>query len=63
MHLGHQSILQKLKEKAAMIGGESVVFTFHPHPRIALHPHDHGLALIQTIEDRIKNWSNWVLIT
>ena len=54
VHLGHQSILQKLKEKANLIEGETVVFTFHPHPRIALHPNDHGLALIQTIDDRIK---------
>lgn len=54
VHLGHQSILQHLLATAAEIGGESVVFTFHPHPRVALNPDDHGLELIQTLEDRIE---------
>lgn len=54
VHLGHQSILNHLKKTAQQIGGETVVFTFHPHPRIALHPDDHGLELIQPIDERIK---------
>lgn len=52
VHLGHQSILNHLKQTAARIGGETVVFTFHPHPRIALNPEDHGLELIQMPEER-----------
>jgi len=54
VHLGHQSILDHLKKTAQLIGGETVVFTFHPHPRIALHPESHGLELIQPMEERIK---------
>ncbi|MBI3133906.1 MAG: bifunctional riboflavin kinase/FAD synthetase [Bacteroidetes bacterium] len=54
VHLGHQSILNHLMATARQIGGESVVFTFHPHPRVALNPDDHGLELIQTIEERIE---------
>ena len=54
VHSGHQSILKHLKKTAQQIGGETVVFTFHPHPRIALHPDDHGLELIQPLEERIK---------
>lgn len=54
VHLGHQSILSHLKNTAKNIGGETVVFTFHPHPRIALNPDDHGLELIQQLDDRIK---------
>ena len=54
VHLGHQSILNHLIRTAHEIGGESVVFTFHPHPRIALNPDDHGLELIQTVDDRIE---------
>jgi len=54
VHLGHQKIIQFLNTKAKQIGGESVVFTFHPHPRMVLHPNDHNLELIQTIEERIK---------
>lgn len=58
VHLGHQSILNHLKKTAKAIGGETVVFTFHPHPRIALHPNDHGLELIQPIDERIKKLKN-----
>lgn len=36
VHLGHQSILDELKSKSGNIGGDSVVVTFNPHPRIAL---------------------------
>lgn len=54
VHLGHQKIINFLNSKAKQIGGESVVFTFHPHPRMVLHPNDHNLELIQTIDERIK---------
>lgn len=53
VHLGHQKILNHLKQIAAKIGGESVVFSFHPHPRVVLNPANHGLALIQSLDDRI----------
>lgn len=55
VHLGHQKIINFLNESAQKIGGESVLFTFHPHPRIVLHPNDHNLELIQSISQRIKS--------
>lgn len=33
VHLGHQQIIKQLKEEAAAINGETVIITFHPHPR------------------------------
>lgn len=54
VHIGHQEIIALLKESAREIEGETVLFTFHPHPRMVLHPDDHGMKLIQSIEDRIK---------
>ena len=54
VHLGHQEIITYLKAKAQEVGGVSVVFTFHPHPRVVLHPDDHGLTLIQTIDERVE---------
>lgn len=54
VHLGHQEIISFLKEHAERVGGETVVLTFHPHPRTVLHPDDHNLVLIQSLEDRIK---------
>ena len=34
MHCGHQQITKLLKEEARNINGESVIITFHPHPRM-----------------------------
>lgn len=33
VHLGHQQIIRQLKKEADEISGESVIITFHPHPR------------------------------
>ena len=38
VHLGHQRIFQRVKEKAREIGGESIVYTFEPHPVELLAP-------------------------
>lgn len=54
VHLGHQEIIAFLKESADKVAGETVLFTFHPHPRMVLHPNDHGMQLIQSIEERMK---------
>lgn len=54
VHKGHQAIISFMKESALAINGESVLFTFHPHPRIVLHPEDHNLELIQDLDQRIE---------
>ena len=54
VHVGHQKILQMLNDEAKKIGGESVLFTFYPHPRMVLFPDSHGLKLIQTQEEKIE---------
>ncbi len=48
VHLGHQVILERLKAIARREDGESVLFTFHPHPRMVLFPHDNDLKLLNT---------------
>lgn len=53
VHLGHQEILNRLNKEADNIGGESVLFTFYPHPRMVLYPDSHGLKLIQTQEEKL----------
>lgn len=52
VHLGHQKILKKLNKLANYCEGESVLFTFFPHPRMVLFPHDHGLKLLNTLEEK-----------
>lgn len=57
VHVGHQKILRQLNEEAQKIGGESVLFTFYPHPRMVLSPENHGLKLIQTQEEKLDKLS------
>jgi riboflavin kinase/FMN adenylyltransferase len=33
VHRGHQQIIARMKEIAASTGGETIIVTFHPHPR------------------------------
>lgn len=53
VHIGHQKIIERLNEEAEKIGGESVLFTFYPHPRMVLYPESHGLKLIQTQAEKV----------
>lgn len=56
VHMGHQLILKKLKELAVKEGGESVLITFYPHPRIVLYPDTKGkdLLMISTRKEKIQ---------
>jgi len=52
VHLGHRKIISRLKELAADTGGETVLLTFFPHPRMIIHPEDQNLKLINTIHEK-----------
>lgn len=52
VHIGHQKILEKVKTEAAKINGETVLFTFFPHPRLVINPNDNSLRMIQTQEEK-----------
>jgi riboflavin kinase/FMN adenylyltransferase len=52
VHLGHQEIIQKLVEQAKANGGESVILTFFPHPRMILNPGDYSLKMINTMPEK-----------
>lgn len=47
VHLGHQSILAALRQRADALHGTAVVVTFDPHPQKVLHP-DAAPLLIAT---------------
>lgn len=53
VHMGHRQIIDKLKAEAAAIGGETVIITFHPHPRKVVSSAILGIRLINTLEERI----------
>ena len=56
IHNGHLKILQKLKKLALDVKGESIVITFHPHPRLVVYPQDNSLQLLTTIDEKIERF-------
>ncbi|MBL7849384.1 MAG: bifunctional riboflavin kinase/FAD synthetase [Cyclobacteriaceae bacterium] len=54
VHLGHRKILDRVKEVAQRHGGETVVITFWPHPRLVLKPEDQTLKLLNTFEEKAE---------
>lgn len=52
VHLGHLKIIHRLKEIALQTRGESVVFTFSPHPRLVLFPGEGNLRLLTTPDEK-----------
>lgn len=54
VHLGHQSLLKNVIERAKAIGGESVVLTFWPHPRILFEGEKSSLRFLTTIEEKVS---------
>ncbi|WP_346862081.1 bifunctional riboflavin kinase/FAD synthetase [uncultured Draconibacterium sp.] len=53
LHKGHQLVVSQLKELAGKMGGESVIFTFYPHPRVVTSPNETNLRLLTTKEEKI----------
>ena len=54
VHLGHRQIIDNLKKEAATANGESVIITFHPHPRKVVSSVITGVRLINTLSERIE---------
>jgi riboflavin kinase/FMN adenylyltransferase len=53
VHLGHQKIFQQLNKRASQTGGQSVVFTFIPHPVQVLKPQK-VLPIITLFEEKVQ---------
>ena len=54
VHIGHQKILAQLRAEADRIDGETVLLTFHPHPRLLLQSIQADIVLLNTWEEKIK---------
>lgn len=46
VHVGHKTIINRIKEIAREIDGQTVLVTFYPHPRIVLYPETEGKDLL-----------------
>ena len=56
VHIGHKAIIRRINRLARELGGESVLITFHPHPRKVLYPETSGkdLYLINSQHEKIE---------
>ena len=54
VHAGHRQIINKLKAEAKALNGESVIITFHPHPRKVISSAILGVRLINTLDEKIE---------
>ncbi|MCJ7447123.1 MAG: adenylyltransferase/cytidyltransferase family protein [Bacteroidales bacterium] len=56
VHIGHKTIIRRLKMLADKHNGESVLITFYPHPRKILYPDTAGkdLKLINSQEEKLE---------
>ena len=56
VHIGHKTILNRLRMLAEKNDGESVLITFYPHPRKVLYPDTSGkdLKLINSQEEKLE---------
>jgi riboflavin kinase / FMN adenylyltransferase len=61
VHTGHLKIINQLKDEAAKIQGETIIITFHPHPRMVVEPlpgkstaMKTGIFLLNTLDEKIS---------
>jgi riboflavin kinase/FMN adenylyltransferase len=52
VHRGHRTLLSGLVSRAEEAGGESVVITFSPHPRLVLEKDHDGLMFLTTMKEK-----------
>ena len=59
VHLGHQKLISRINELAVQYDGESIIVTFHPHPRLVIFPGDTSLKLLNTTEEKVELLSHY----
>jgi riboflavin kinase/FMN adenylyltransferase len=57
VHLGHQLLLNTLKEKAEKLKAKPLIITFDNHPKQVLDP-NYDIKLLQTKEERLEKLSS-----
>jgi len=59
VHLGHQAIFKEMRKIAEEVGGETVVVTFHPHPRQVLNIGKETLRFICNPEEKLAQFETF----
>ncbi len=53
VHAGHRKIIEQLAKEAAQINGETVIITFHPHPRRVVREGQSAVPILTTLPEKI----------
>lgn len=53
VHVGHRKIIEQLKSEAARVNGETVIITFHPHPRKIVREGQLAVPILTTLPEKI----------
>jgi len=56
VHHGHKKLAKKIIALAKELKGESVLVTFHPHPRSIIYPKDKSLKLLTTLKEQMERF-------
>lgn len=55
LHLGHAEVIKQINNYAKKINGQSVVFTFWPHPKDVINNNEgYKISLLNTLEEKIE---------
>ncbi len=54
VHVGHQKIINRMRDVANKVDGETVLLTFYPHPRLVIHPDSKNLRFINIQKRKIE---------
>lgn len=54
VHKGHQQIIGRMKEIASITGGETIIITFHPHPRKVTSSIPGEIKQLTSLQERIQ---------
>lgn len=54
VHIGHQKIINRMRDVANKVDGETVLLTFYPHPRLVIHPDSKHLRFINIQKRKIE---------
>ncbi|MEZ5015903.1 MAG: bifunctional riboflavin kinase/FAD synthetase [Flavipsychrobacter sp.] len=54
VHMGHKTILNKVKEIAEKVDGTSILITFNPHPRKVIFPYM-PMQILTPLDEKIKH--------
>ena len=59
VHIGHQEIIRRMLEVKERTGGETVLLSFFPHPRMVLYPDNEDFKILQIFEEKVERFDKY----